>query len=153
MSGCLNQAQLVGNLGQDPEVRTLQDGGRVVTLNIATSDSWKDDKTGERKERTEWHRVVIFAEKLGSLAEQYLRKGSKVFVEGAIRTRKWQDKSGADRTSTEIQLSPYNGTLTFLDRKQGDTAADDHEQSTPPEATESGSADAKSEPSKTKSAA
>jgi len=117
MSGSLNRATLIGNLGHDPEVRTTQNGGRVVTLSLATSESWKDDTTGERRERTEWHRIVIFSEALGKIAEQYLVKGAKVFVEGAIRTRKWQDQSGADRYSTEIHLTPYNGTLTFLDKK------------------------------------
>ena len=123
MSGYLNRVQLIGNLGQEPELRTMQNGGRVVTLSIATSESWKGDRSGERRERTEWHRVVIFNEGLGKIAEQYLTRGAKVFVEGALRTRKWQDQSGADRYSTEIHLTPYNGTLTFLDRKKdGDRA-------------------------------
>ena len=125
MSGYLNRVQLIGNLGNDPEVRTMQNGGRVVTLGIATSESWKDDRSGERRERTEWHRVVIFNEGLGKIAEQYLTKGAKIFVEGALRTRKWQDQSGADRYSTEIHLTPYNGTLTFLDKKRdGDRVPD-----------------------------
>ena len=115
MSGSLNRVQLIGNLGADPEVRTLQNGGRVVTLAIATGESWRDRQTGERKERTEWHRVVIFNEALGELAEKYLEKGAKVFIEGQLRTRKWQDQSGADRYSTEIHLTPYHATLTFLD--------------------------------------
>ena len=120
MSGYLNRVQLIGNLGRDPEVRTSQSGSKVVTLSVATSESWKDERTGERRERTEWHRVVIFAEGLGSIAEKYLAKGAKIFVEGSIRTRKWQDQSGADRYSTEVHLTPYNGTLTFLDRKRDD---------------------------------
>jgi single-strand DNA-binding protein len=121
MSGYLNKATLIGNLGQDPEVRTMQSGGQVVTLSIATSESWKDPRTGERRERTEWHRVVIFNESLGKIAEQYLTKGAKVYVEGQIRTRKWQDQSGADRYSTEIHLTPYNGEIKFLDsRKPGE---------------------------------
>ena len=118
MSGFLNRVQLIGNLGQDPEVRSTQGGKRVVTLSVATSESWKDQRSGERVERTEWHRVVIWNEALGSLAEQYLGKGSKVFVEGKLVTRKWQDQGGSDRYSTEIHLTPYNGTLTFLDTKR-----------------------------------
>lgn len=117
MSGSLNRASLIGHLGAKPEVRTGQGGGRVVTFSIATSERWTDERTGERQERTEWHRIVIFNLKLGELAEKYLEKGSKVFIEGIIRTRKWQDKDGADRYSTEIQLPTFNGTLTFLDRK------------------------------------
>ena len=118
MSGYLNKATLIGNLGQDPEVRTMQSGGQVVTLSIATSESWKDPRTGERRERTEWHRVVIFNEGLGKIAEQYLAKGAKVYVEGKLTTRKWQDQSGADRYSTEIHLTPYNGVIKFLDSKR-----------------------------------
>jgi|SRR5271165_1040099 len=124
MSGYLNKATLIGNLGQDPEVRTTQSGGKVVTLSIATSESWKDPQSGERRERTEWHRVVIFNEGLGTIAERYLTKGAKVYVEGQIRTRKWQDQSGADRYSTEIHLTPYNGEIKFLDsRKPGERAS------------------------------
>jgi single-strand DNA-binding protein len=118
MSGFLNRVQLIGNLGRDPEVRTMQNGGQVVTLSIATSESWKDDRSGERRERTEWHRVVIFNEGLGKLAERYLRKGAKVYLEGKLTTRKWQDQSGADRYSTEIHLTPFNGALTFLDSRR-----------------------------------
>ena len=124
MSGYLNEATLIGNLGQDPEVRTMQSGDRVVTLSVATSESWKDKQSGERKDRTEWHRVSIFNQGLCTIAEKFLAKGSKVFVRGALRTRKWQDQSGADRYSTEIQLTPYNGTLTFLDnKKNGDSSS------------------------------
>jgi len=121
MSGYLNRATLIGNLGRDPEVRHTQTGGRVVTLSIATAESWKDDR-GERQERTEWHRIVVFNEGLGKIVEKYLTKGAKVFVEGQLRTRKWQDQSGADRYSTEIVLSPYNGEIRFLDgaRRNGD---------------------------------
>ena len=118
MSGYLNKATLIGNLGQDPEVRNMQNGGQVVTLSIATSESWKDQRSGERRERTEWHKVVIFNEGLGKIAEQYLTKGAKVYIEGQIRTRKWQDQSGADRYSTEIHLTPYNGEIKFLDNKK-----------------------------------
>ena len=101
----------------------MQSGGRVVTLSIATSESWKDERSGERRERTEWHRVVIFNDGLGRIAERYLEKGAKVFLEGKLTTRKWQDQSGADRYSTEIQLTPYNGVLTFLDSKREGTRA------------------------------
>ena len=125
MSGYLNKATLIGNLGQDPEVHTTQSGGKIVTLSIATSESWKDKRSGERVERTEWHRVVIFTEALADIAEQYLAKGAKVYVEGQIRTRKWQDQSGADRYSTEIHLTPFNGEIKFLDsRKPADRPAD-----------------------------
>jgi len=118
MSGYLNKAQLIGNLGNDPEGRVMANGGRVVTLNVATSETWKDEWSGERRERTEWHRVVIFSEGLGQIAEQYLAKGAKVYVEGMLRTRKWRDAEGHDRYSTEIHLTPFNGTLTFLDAKK-----------------------------------
>ena len=123
MSGYLNEATLIGNLGQDPETRAMQTGGRVVTLEIATSESWKDRQSGEPRQRTEWHRVVIFNEGLGKIAEKYLKKGAKVLVRGALRTRKWQDQAGADRYSTEIHLSPHNGTLTFLSSKKDSDGA------------------------------
>lgn len=123
MSGSLNKVSLIGHLGNDPEVRNFQNGGRVVTLSIATSESWKDANSGERRERTEWHKVAIFNEGLGTLAEKYLAKGSKVYLEGQLRTRKWQDQSGADRYTTEIHLTPYNGSLTFLDNKRDDERA------------------------------
>jgi single-strand DNA-binding protein len=123
MSGFLNRVQLIGNLGRDPELRTTQTGKSVVTLSVATSESWKDDRTGDRIERTEWHRVVIWNEALGNIAEKYLAKGAKVFIEGKLTTRKWQDESGADRYSTEIHLTPYNGTLTFLDSKKNSNEA------------------------------
>ena len=118
MMSSLNRATLIGNLGADPEVRTTQSGQRIVSFNIATSESWKDQQSGERRERTEWHRVVIFNDGLGRIAEQYLTKGAKVFVEGKLSTRKWQDQQGIDRYTTEIQLSPYAGTLTFLDTRR-----------------------------------
>ena len=118
MSGYLNRATLIGNLGADPEVRTTPSGQRIVSFSIATTESWKDQHSGERRERTEWHRVVIFNEGLGKIAEQYLAKGAKVFVEGKLSTRKWQDQQGNDRYTTEIQLSPYAGTLTFLDSRR-----------------------------------
>jgi single-strand DNA-binding protein len=119
MAGSVNKVILIGNLGRDPEVRTFQNGGKVCNLRIATSDTWKDRNTGERKERTEWHTVAIFNENLARLAEQYLRKGSKVYIEGKLETRKWQDQSGQDRYSTEIVLRPYAGELTFLDSREG----------------------------------
>jgi single-strand DNA-binding protein len=117
MLGYLNRVQLIGNLGRDPEVRATQSGKRVVTLNIATSESWKD-ASGNRVERTEWHRVVIWNDGLGTIAEKYLVKGAKIFVEGKMVTNKWTDQSGQDRYSTEIHLTPYNGTLTFLDARR-----------------------------------
>lgn len=110
----VNKAIIVGNLGRDPEVKSFPNGGRVVSLNIATSEAWKDKTTGEKKERTEWHRVSIFNEALGKIAEQYLKKGSTVYLEGQIETRKWQDQSGADKYSTEIVLRPFSGVLTLI---------------------------------------
>ena len=115
MAGSVNKVILVGNLGADPEVRTLPSGGKVANLSVATSESWRDKNTGERKERTEWHRVVIFSEGLVRVVEQYLRKGSKVYLEGQLQTRKWQDQSGQDRYSTEVVLQGFNSTLTMLD--------------------------------------
>jgi len=115
MAGSVNKVILVGNLGRDPEVRTFQNGGKVCNLRIATSENWKDRNTGERRERTEWHSVAIFSEPLARIAEQYLRKGSKVYLEGQLETCKWQDQSGNDRYSTEVVLRPYRGELTLLD--------------------------------------
>lgn len=115
MAGSVNKVILVGNLGRDPEVRSFQNGGKVCNLRIATSETWKDRNTGERKERTEWHSVAIFSEPLARIAEQYLRKGSKVYLEGQLETRKWQDQNGQDRYTTEIVLRPYRGELTLLD--------------------------------------
>ncbi len=119
MAGSVNKVIIVGNLGRDPEVRTFQNGGKVCNLRIATSENWKDRTTGERKERTEWHTVAIFSEPLARIAEQYLRKGSKVYIEGQLETRKWQDQSGQDRYSTEVVLRPYRGELTLLDGRDG----------------------------------
>lgn len=116
MAGSVNKVILVGNLGADPQSKSFQNGGKVVNLRIATSESWKDKATGERREKTEWHTVAIFNEGLCRIAEQYLRKGSKVYIEGQLQTRKWQDQSGADRYSTEIVLQGFNGNLTLLDR-------------------------------------
>lgn len=115
MAGSVNKVILIGNLGRDPEVRNFPNGGKVCNLRIATSENWKDRNTGERRERTEWHSVAIFSEPLVRVAEQYLRKGSKVYIEGQLETRKWQDQSGADRYSTEVVLRPYTSTLTMLD--------------------------------------
>ena len=123
MAGSVNKVILVGNLGRDPEVRSFQSGGKVVNLRIATSETWKDKSTGERKERTEWHSVAIFNEPIGKIAEQYLRKGSKVYIEGQLETRKWQDQAGADKYSTEVVLRPFSGSLTLLDGPSGETDA------------------------------
>src|SRR4051812_11423174 len=116
MAGSVNKGILVGNLGKDPETRRLNSGDPVVNLRIATSENWKDKATGERKERTEWHNVVIFNENLARVAEQYLKKGSKVYIEGQLQTRKWQDQSGQERYSTEIVVNRFRGELTLLDR-------------------------------------
>ncbi len=115
MAGSVNKVILVGNLGRDPEVRSFPNGGKVVNLRIATSETWRDRNSGERKERTEWHSVAIFNENLGRIAEQYLRKGSKVYLEGQLETRKWQDQSGQDRYTTEVVLRQFRGELTLLD--------------------------------------
>ncbi len=119
MAGSLNKVMLIGNLGADPEVREFQNGGAVCNLRIATSEQWKDRNTGERQERTEWHSVAIFSEGLINVAKNYLRKGSKVFIEGQLQTRKWQDQNGQDRYSTEVVLRGFNGTLTMLDGAPG----------------------------------
>ena len=119
MGGSVNRVTLVGNLGRDPEVRSFSNGGKVCNLRIATSESWKDRNTGERKERTEWHSVAVFSEGLVRVCEQYLRKGSKVYIEGQLQTRKWQDQSGQDRYSTEVVLQGFGSTLTMLDGAQG----------------------------------
>ncbi|WJY17623.1 single-stranded DNA-binding protein [Alteriqipengyuania flavescens] len=119
MAGSLNKVMLIGNLGADPEIRSFQNGGKVANLRIATSETWKDRNTGERQERTEWHTVAIFSEGLVGVVERYLRKGSKVYVEGQLQTRKWQDQSGNDRYSTEVVIRGLNGSLTMLDGAQG----------------------------------
>lgn len=124
MAGSVNKVILVGNLGRDPEVRTFQNGGKVCNLRVATSENWKDRNTGERRERTEWHSVAIFSEPLARTAEQYLRKGSKVYLEGQLETRKWQDQSGNDRYSTEVVLRPYNSTMVMLDGRSGGGGGD-----------------------------
>ena len=122
MAGSVNKVILVGNLGADPEIRTTQQGSKIANLSVATSESWKDRNSGERRENTQWHRVVIFSEPLANLAEQYLRKGSKVYVEGQLETRKWQDQQGQDRYSTEVVLRPYRGELTFLDSRNDNSS-------------------------------
>ncbi len=119
MAGSLNKVMLIGNLGADPEIRTFNNGGKVANLRIATSETWKDRQTGERKEKTEWHTVAIFTEGLVGVVERYLKKGSKVFVEGKLQTRKWQDQNGQDRYSTEIVIQGLGGTLTMLDGAGG----------------------------------
>ena len=119
MAGSVNKVILIGNLGADPEIRRTQDGRPIANLRLATSETWRDRNTGERKERTEWHRVVIFNENLCKVAEQYLKKGSKIYVEGQLQTRKWQDQSGQDRYSTEVVLQGFNSQLTMLDRVGG----------------------------------
>lgn len=125
MAGSVNKVILVGNLGRDPEVRHTQDGKKIANLSVATSDSWKDKNTGERREKTEWHRVVIFNEGLSNIAEQYLRKGSKVYLEGALQTRKWTDKDGNDKYSTEVVLQGFNCVMTMLDGRSGGGGGDD----------------------------
>src|SRR4051795_489723 len=119
MAGSVNKVILVGNLGKDPEIRRTQDGRPVVNLSVATSENWRDKATGERKEKTEWHRVVIFSEGLAKVAEQYLKKGAKVYIEGQLQTRKWTDQSGVEKYSTEVVLQGFNSNLTMLDGARG----------------------------------
>ncbi len=119
MAGSVNKVILIGNLGRDPEIRRTQDGRPIANLRIATSESWRDKNSGERRERTEWHSVVIFSEGLCKIVEQYLRKGTKVYIEGQLQTRKWQDKQGQDRYSTEVVIQGFNGSLTMLDGRSG----------------------------------
>ncbi len=140
MAGSINKVILVGNLGADPEVRATQDGREICNLRLATSESWKDRNTGERREKTEWHRVVIFNENLTRVAKEYLRKGSKVYIEGQLQTRKWTDKDGIEKYSTEVVLQGFNGNLTMLDKPSGDRggmsagAGDDYGMSSAPPA-------------------
>lgn len=124
MAGSVNKVILIGNVGKDPEVRSTQGGKKVVTLSVATSETWKDRNSGERQERTEWHRVVIFNERLADVAERFVKKGSKIHVEGALQTRKWTDQSGVEKFSTEIVLQQFRGELTLLDGKGGGDAPD-----------------------------
>lgn len=127
MAGSVNKVILIGNLGADPEVRHTQDGRSICNLRLATTDSWRDKQSGERREKTEWHSVVIFNEQLGKVAQQYLRKGSKVYIEGQLQTRKWQDNSGNDRYTTEVVLQNYNGQLTMLDGRGAASGFNDGE--------------------------
>lgn len=120
MAGSVNKVILIGNLGGDPEIRTFQNGGKLASFRLATTERWKDRNSGEKKEKTEWHTVSVFAEGLVGNVEQYLKKGSKCYVEGQLETRKWQDQSGADRYSTEVVIRPYQGQIEFLDGRQGD---------------------------------
>ena len=124
MAGSVNKVILVGNLGRDPEVRNTQNGDPIVHLNLATSESWKDKNSGERREKTEWHRVVIFNDNLGRIAQQYLRKGSKVYIEGQLQTQKWQDQSGQDRYTTKVVMRPYSSQLTMLGNRNDNGAND-----------------------------
>jgi single-strand DNA-binding protein len=124
MAGSVNKVILIGNLGADPEIRRTQDGRPICNLSIATSENWRDKVTGERREKTEWHRVVIFSEPLCKVAEQYLRKGAKVYIEGSLQTRKWQDQSGQDKYSTEVVLQGFNGQMTMLDGRAGGGGGD-----------------------------
>jgi single-strand DNA-binding protein len=120
MAGSVNKVILIGNLGKDPEVRTTQDGQKIVNLTLATSENWTDRNSGERKERTEWHRVVIFNDRIGEVAERFLRKGRKVFVEGSLQTRKWTDQSGQERYTTEVVIQRFRGELVLLDSQRGE---------------------------------
>jgi len=125
MAGSVNKVILVGNLGKDPEIRRTQDGRPIANLSVATSETWRDKGTGERKEKTEWHRVVIFSEGLAKVAEQYLKKGAKVYIEGQLQTRKWTDQSGAEKYTTEVVLQGFNSNLTMLDGRGGGGFADE----------------------------
>jgi single-strand DNA-binding protein len=124
MAGSVNKVILVGNLGADPEIRHTQDGRAIANLRVATSENWRDKSTGERREKTEWHRVVIFNENLAKIAEQYLKKGSKVYLEGSLQTRKWEDQQGQERYTTEVVLQGFNAQLTMLDGRQRDGASE-----------------------------
>ena len=132
MAGSVNKVILVGNLGRDPETRQMQDGNSVANLSLATSESWRDKNTGERREKTEWHRVVIFNERLAEVAQKYLRKGSKIYIEGQLQTRKWTDQSGVEKYSTEVVLQRFRGELQMLDRAgEGDGGGGDYDQGQP----------------------
>jgi len=131
MAGSLNRVMLIGNLGQDPDIRSMQNGGKVCNLSIATSETWKDRNTGERKEKTEWHRVVVFNEGLVGVIESYVKKGSKVFIEGQLETRKWQDQNGNDKYTTEIVIKNYNGSLTMLDGRNDNQGGGGYQQQRP----------------------
>ena len=122
MAGSLNKVTLIGNIGKDPEIRTMQSGGKVATFPVATSKSWKDKQSGERQERTQWHNIVVFNDGLVTVIEKYLKKGAKIYIEGELETRKWQDKDGKDHYATEVVLRPYSGDLQMLDAKKDDDA-------------------------------
>ena len=147
MAGSVNKVILIGNLGRDPEIRTFQNGGKVCNFSVATSENWKDRNTGERQERTQWHNIAIFSEPISNVAEQYLKKGSKVYVEGQLETRKWQDQSGNDRYSTEVVIRPFGGSLTMLDSRSDASAPNsnqeylDKSQSNSPEELNNGSSE------------
>jgi single-strand DNA-binding protein len=143
MAGSVNKVILVGNLGRDPEARTMQSGGKVVSFSIATSESWNDKASGERKEKTQWHRIAIFNEKLGEIAERYLKKGSKVYLEGSLESRKFTDKDGMERETTEVVLARFRGELTLLDSRSGDSGGDGG-YSRPPAAARQAAAPARS---------
>lgn len=140
MSGSVNKVILIGNLGRDPEVRTMQNGGKVCNLSIATSERWKDRNSGEQQEKTEWHRVVVFDDRLVDVAEQYLQKGAKVFLEGELQTRKWTDQSGQEKYTTEVVLRRFRGQLVMLDSRGGGISSDNQQNYTPP--VDTGIADA-----------
>lgn len=143
MAGSVNKVILVGNVGKDPEVRNTQGGGKIVNLSLATSETWNDRASGERKEKTEWHRIVIFNDRTADVAEKYVKKGSKIYVEGALQTRKWTDQSGAERYSTEVVIGKFNGVLTLLDSKAGggETAAPREQQRPAPTARQASPGD------------
>ena len=140
MSGSVNKVILIGNLGREPEVRTMQNGGKVCNLSIATSERWKDRNSGEQQEKTEWHRVVVFDDRLVDVAEQYLQKGAKVFLEGELQTRKWTDQSGQEKYTTEVVLRRFRGQLVMLDSRGGGISSDNQQNYTPP--VDTGIADA-----------
>jgi single-strand DNA-binding protein len=141
MAGSVNKVILVGNLGRDPEVRSTQSGNKIVNLSIATSESWTDKRSGERREATEWHRVVIFSNGLADIADKYLQKGDKIYVEGKLQTRKWTDQSGQDRYSTEVVLQPYNGKLVMLDNRRNGGSTGEERGTDPAPAGRSGDLD------------
>jgi single-strand DNA-binding protein len=138
MAGSVNRVMLIGNLGKDPEVRNTQDGKKIVNLTLATGESWTDRATGERKERTEWHRIVLFNERLAEVAEKYCHKGSKIYVEGALQTRKWTDQQGQDRYQTEVVLSQFRGELTLLDSRRDNDAEEPAQRQPHPAPRQSG---------------
>ena len=134
MAGSVNKVIIIGNLGRDPEIRSTQDGKRIANLSVGTSETWKDKNSGDRKERTEWHRVVIFNDGLAEVAEKYLKKGAKVYIEGALESRKWTDNAGVEKYTTEVVLKPYNGVLTMLDSARSNGSAAPARGRTPPQA-------------------